>query len=141
MDGVEGAKINDISTTEAVKAITMNTTSLIFLYICGKIKTHHDEKLEFCRVLPRSNIFLAENCCIADKDTNIKNGVSFKISPKIKNRPYSSGIIKKFGGLSNPVSQGEINLKNRPLGEKININPTAIVICGKAIKGDINILI
>ena len=47
MDGVEGDKINDMSTTEAVKAITMKMTSLIFLYINGNIKMHHDEKLEF----------------------------------------------------------------------------------------------
>ena len=129
-----------MSTTEAVKAITMKMTSLIFLYINGNIKIHHDEKLEFWRDLPRSNICLAENCWIADKDTKIKKGISFKISPKIKKKPYSSGIIKKFGGLSNPVNQGENNLKNKPLGENRNINPIAIVIWGNAIKGDIIIL-
>ena len=119
----------------------MKITSLIFLYIRGKTKIHHDVKLEFWRDLPRSNICLAENCWIADKDTKIKKGISFKISPKIKKKPYSSGIIKKFGGLSNPVNQGENNLKNKPLGEKRNINPIAIVIWGNAIKGDIIILI
>ena len=108
--------------------------------INGKIKIHHEEKLEFWRDLPRSNIFFAENSCKADKDTKIKNGISFKISPKIKKSPYSSGIIKIFGGLSKPVNQGEINLKNKPLGEKRNINPIAIVIWGNAIKGDIIIL-
>ena len=45
--------------------------------------------------------------------------------------------MKKFGGLSDPVNQGETNLKNRPLGEKRNINPIAIVIWGSAINGDI----
>ena len=61
--------------------------------------------------------------------------------PKTKNIPYSSGIIKKLGGLSKPVNHGEINLKNNPLGENKKINPTAIVMCGKAKRGDIIILI
>ena len=58
-------------------------------------------------------------------------------SPKIKNIPYSSGIIKKLGGLSKPVSHGEINLNIKPLGENKKIKPIAIVICGKAKRGAI----
>ena len=73
-----------MSTTEAVKEITIKITNLIFLYINGNINIHHEEKLEFWRDLPRSNIFLVEICCIADKDTKIKKGISFKISHKIK---------------------------------------------------------
>ncbi len=41
-----------------------------------------------------------------------------------------------FGGLSKPVNQGETDLKNNPLGDKRKIKPIAIVICGRAIKGD-----
>ena len=46
-----------------------------------------------------------------------------------------------FGGLSNPVNQGEIDLNNNPLGDKIKTRPIAIVICGKAIRGEIIIFI
>ena len=41
-----------------------------------------------------------------------------------------------FGGLSKPVNQGETDLNNNPLGDKRKIKPIAIVICGKAIKGE-----
>ena len=41
-----------------------------------------------------------------------------------------------FGGLSKPVSQGETDLNNNPLGDKRKIKPIAIVMCGRAIKGD-----
>ena len=44
-----------------------------------------------------------------------------------------------FGGLLNPVNQGETDLKNNPLGDKIKTKPIAIVICGRAIKGDMKI--
>ena len=44
-----------------------------------------------------------------------------------------------FGGLSKPVNQGDTDLKNNPLGDKRKIKPMAIVICGKAIKGDMKI--
>ena len=46
-----------------------------------------------------------------------------------------------FGGLSNPVNQGEIDLNNNPLGDKRKIRAIAIVICGKAIRGEIIIFI
>ena len=36
-----------MSTTEAVKEITIKITNLIFLYINGNINIHHEEKLEF----------------------------------------------------------------------------------------------
>ena len=44
-----------------------------------------------------------------------------------------------FGGLSKPVNQGETDLKNNPLGDKRKIKPIAIVMCGRAIKGDMMI--
>ena len=44
-----------------------------------------------------------------------------------------------FGGISKPVNQGETDLKNNPLGDKRKIKPIAIVICGRAIKGDMKI--
>ena len=42
-----------------------------------------------------------------------------------------------FGGLSKSVNQGETDLNNNPLGDKRKIRQIAIVICGRAIKGDI----
>ena len=41
-----------------------------------------------------------------------------------------------FGGLSKPVNQGETDLNNNPLGDNRKIKPIAIVMCGRAIKGD-----
>ena len=107
----------------------------------GNIIIAHIEKYECWRVLPILKIFDVGNCSNADKEINIKKGISFKTKPRIKKKPYSSGIIKKFGGLSKPVSQGEKNLSNNPLGEKRKIKPIAIVICGRAIKGEMKIFI
>ena len=106
----------------------------------GNIIIAHIEKHECWRVLPILKIFVVGNCSNADKEINIKKGISFKTKPRIKKKPYSSGIIKKFGGLSKPVNQGEINLKKRPLGENKKIIPTAVVIWGNARKGDIKYL-
>ena len=39
---------------------------------------------------PRKN-FDEENSLKADKDTKIRNGISFKMRPNIKKKPYSSG--------------------------------------------------
>ena len=141
VDGVDGASNNDMSTTDAANAITINTTNLSFLYINGNINIHHVEKLECWRDLPILRTCLVGNCSKADIEISKKKGVSFKMRPKIKNIPYSSGIINKLGGLSKPVSHGEINLNIKPLGENKKINPTAIVICGKAKRGAIISLI
>jgi hypothetical protein len=46
VDGVEGAKSRDISTTDAVKAITIKTINLILRYINGNNKIHQTEKTE-----------------------------------------------------------------------------------------------
>jgi hypothetical protein len=46
-------------------------------------------------------------------------------------------MIFKSGGVSQPVSQGEIILKSHPLGWIKNKMPTATVICGAAIIGAI----
>ena len=101
----------------------------------GNINIAHIEKLECWRVLPILKILAVGNCSNADKEINIKKGTSFRTKPRIKKKPYSSGIIKKLGGLSKPVNQGEINLKKRPLGENKKMIPTAIVIWGNARKG------
>ena len=45
VDGVDGASNNDMSTTDAANAITINTTNLSFLYINGNINMHQVEKL------------------------------------------------------------------------------------------------
>ena len=137
VDGVDGAKSRDISKTEAAKAMTIKTINLILLYINGNNKIHQTEKVECCNDFPTLRNFLAPNCSIADIETNIKKGISFKTSPSIKKNPYSSGKIKKFGGLSKPVNHGEKSLKNKPLGENINIKPIPIVIWGRARNGDI----
>ena len=128
VDGVDGAKSRDISKTEAAKAMTIKTINLILLYINGNNKMHQIEKVECCKDFPTLRKFLAPNCSIADIETSIKKGISFKTNPSIKKKPYSSGKIKKFGGLSKPVNHGEKSLKNKPLGENINIKPIAIVI-------------
>ena len=46
VEGVDGANNNDMSTTDAAKAMTINITNLIFLYINGNINIHHVEKFE-----------------------------------------------------------------------------------------------
>ena len=43
--------------------------------------------------LPKSKNFDEENSLKADKDTKIRNGISFNIRPNIKKNPYSSGNI------------------------------------------------
>ena len=93
VDGVDGAKSKDISTTDDENAIIMNTTSLIFLYMIGNININQVEKLECWNDFPKSKNFLEENSLKADKDTKIKNGISFNIRPNIKKKPYSSGNI------------------------------------------------
>ena len=105
----------------------------------GNININQVEKLECWSDLPISKNFDEENSLKADKDTKIRNGISFKIRPNIKKKPYSSGNKYEFGGLSKPVNQGETDLNNNPLGDKRKIKPIAIVICGRAIKGDMMI--
>ena len=87
VDGVDGASNNDMSTTDAANAMTINTTNLSFLYINGNINMHQVEKLWCWRDLPTLSNWLAGNCSNADKESNKKKGVSFKRRPKIKNIP------------------------------------------------------
>ena len=140
VDGVEGANNTAISITEEVKAITINITNLILLYKLGNINNHHVEKFECCKDFPILNILFAGNCSMAAIEANKKNGTSLSINPNIKDNPYSSGIIKKSGGLLKPVNHGDNSLKIKPLGESKKIKPTAIVMWGIARRGDIIIL-
>ena len=87
VDGVDGASNNDMSTTDAANAITINTTNLSFLYINGNINMHQVEKLWCWSDLPTLNNWLAGNCSNEDKESNKKKGVSFKRRPKIRNIP------------------------------------------------------
>ena len=105
----------------------------------GNININQVEKLECWNDFPKSKNFIEENSLKADKDTKTRNGISLSIRPNIKRKPYSSGNIKVFGGLSKPVNQGETDLNNRPLGDKRKIKPIAIVMWGRAIKGDMMI--
>ena len=57
----------------------------------GDININQVEKFEWWSVLPISKNFDEENSLKADKDTKIRNGISFKIRPNIKKKPYSSG--------------------------------------------------
>ena len=93
VDGVDGAKSKDISTTDDENAMIIKITSLIFLYMIGNININQVEKLECWNDLPKSKNFDEENSLKADKDTKIKNGISFNIRPNIKKKPYSSGNI------------------------------------------------
>ena len=93
VDGVDGAKSKDISTTDEENAMIMNTRSLIFLYMIGNINVNQVEKFECWNDFPKSKNFVEENSLKADKDTKMRNGISFNINPKIKKKPYSSGNI------------------------------------------------
>ena len=93
VEGVDGAKSKDISTTDDENAMIIKTTSLIFLYMIGNININQVEKLECWSDFPKSKYFLEENSFKADKDTKIRNGISFNKRPNIKNKPYSSGNI------------------------------------------------
>ena len=57
----------------------------------GNININQVEKLECRNDLPKSKNFDEENSLKADKDTKIRNGISFNIRPNIKIKPYSSG--------------------------------------------------
>ena len=107
----------------------------------GNININQVEKLECWNDFPKSKNFVEENSLKADNDTKMRNGISFNIRPNIKKKPYSSGNKYEFGGLSKPVNHGETDLNNNPLGDNRNIKPIAIVMCGRAIKGDIIIFI
>ena len=91
VEGVDGAKSKDMSTTDDENAIIIKITSLIFLYIIGNINRNQVEKLECWNDFPKSKNFVEENSLKADNDTKMRNGISFNISPKIKKKPYSSG--------------------------------------------------
>ena len=93
VEGVDGAKSKDISTTDDENAIIIKTTSLIFLYMIGNININQEEKLECWNDFPKSKIFVEENSLKADKDTKMRKGISFNIRPNIKKKPYSSGNI------------------------------------------------
>ena len=86
VDGVDGASNNDMSTTDAANAITINTTNLSFLYINGNINKHQVEKLWCWRDLPTLNNWLAGNCSNADKESTKKKEVYFKRRPKIRDK-------------------------------------------------------
>ena len=93
VDGVDGAKSKDISTTDDENAMIMKITSLIFLYMIGNININQVEKFECWNDFPKSKNFVEENSLKADKDTKTKNGISLSIRPIIKRKPYSSGNI------------------------------------------------
>jgi len=130
-----------MSTTDDENAIIIKITNLILLYMFGNININQFEKLECWKDFPRSKNFVEGNSLKAESETRIRNGISFNNKPKIKNIPYSSGKIKKFGGLSKPVNHGESDLSNKPLGDNRKIKPIAMVMCGRAIKGEITIFI
>ena len=93
VEGVDCAKSKDMSTTDDENAIIINITSLIFLYIIGNININQVEKLECWNVFPKSKNLIEENSLKADKETNMRNGISFNISPNIKKKPSASGNI------------------------------------------------
>ena len=91
VEGVDCVKSKDMSTTDDENAMIIKTTSLIFLYMIGNINVNQVVKLECWNDFPKSKNFVEENSLKADKDTKIRNGISFNISPNIKKKPYSSG--------------------------------------------------
>ena len=93
VEGVDCAKSKDMSTTDDENAIIIKITSLIFLYMIGNININQVEKLVCWNDFPKSKNFVEENSLKADSDTKMRNGISFKIRPNIKKKPYSSGNI------------------------------------------------
>ena len=93
VEGVDGAKSKDISTTDDENAIIIKITSLIFLYMIGNININQVEKLVCWNDFPKSKNFIEENSLNADKEIKMRNGISFNIRPNIKKKPYSSGNI------------------------------------------------
>ena len=90
--GVVGARIKAISITEEEKAMTINITNFIRWYIIGNNNNHQVENVECCKDLPTLNIFLDGNCSKAAIEVNKKKGISLSVNPKIKDKPYWSGM-------------------------------------------------
>ena len=67
--------------------------------------------------------------------TRSRNGISLASSAKTRAPPCGSGTRANAGGLSNPVSHGEISRTNQPDGARRNRMPMATALGGTAMIG------
>ena len=67
---------------------------------------------------------------------SIRKGTSLATSPRVKAMPIGSFRIKRSGGLSQPVAQGEISRASQPEGATRKASPSAAAAWGRANRGD-----